>query len=121
MAQRRGARRACDRSYELRAEVNVMRFDNKSFFSERIELDGNEFRGCTFSRCQLVFRGERMFTVVECLFQNPQWVVEGPAANTILFLTAAYHKMGESGVRLVEETFNNIRQNKLRPPPEREK
>jgi hypothetical protein len=105
----------------LRAKVNIMRFDNKSFFSERVELDGNEFRGCTFSRCQLVFRGERMFAFVECLVQNPQWVLEGHAAITLLFLTEAYHKMGESGVRLIEETFNNIRLNKIQPPPKLEK
>ena len=94
-----------------------MRYDNKSFFSERIILDGNEYRGCTFTRCQLVFRGEQVFGIVECLIQDSQWVAEGPAANTLRFLTEAYHKMGEAGIRLVEETFNNIRLNKMPLPP----
>src|SRR5438067_805199 len=94
-----------------------MRYDNKSFFRERMILDGNEYRGCTFSRCQLVFRGEQTFVIVDCLIQNPQWVAEGPAANTIKFLTEAYHNLGEPGIRLVEETFNNIRLNKMCPPP----
>jgi hypothetical protein len=98
-------------------ERNVMRYDNKSFFGERVVIDGNEYHGCTFSRCQLVYRGEEAFVIVDCLFQNPQWILDGPAANTLKFLMAAYHKMGEQGTRLVEETFNNIRLKKILSPP----
>jgi len=94
-----------------------MRYDNKSFFGERIIIDGNEYRGCTFSRCELVFRGEQPLIIVECLFHNPRWIAEGPAANTLKFLAEAYHKMGESGIRMVEDTFNNIRLNKIVLPP----
>lgn len=94
-----------------------MRYDNKSFFRERVVVDGNEYRGCTFSNCQLIYRAEEMFILVDCLVQNPQWVFDGPAANTIKFLMEAYHKMGEPGVRLVEETFNNIRLNKMQLSP----
>jgi hypothetical protein len=94
-----------------------MRYDNKTFFSERVVIDGNEYHGCTFSRCQLVYRGEETFVLVDCLIQNPQWVVEGPAAHTLKFLTMAYHKLGEPGVQLVEDTFNNIRLNRFPSPP----
>jgi hypothetical protein len=89
-----------------------MRYDNKSFFGETVSVCGNEYHGCTFTRCTIVFRGDQSTALVECLFQQPKWVLEGPAANTLRFLTTMYHKLGEPGVRLVEETFNNIRLNK---------
>lgn len=85
---------------------------DQAFLSERVLMDGNEFRRCTFTDCQLVFRGEQPFVLDQCMIQDPEWVLDGPAANTIQFLTTAYHSMGEAGVRLIEATFNNIRLNK---------
>ena len=86
--------------------------EDKAFLNERVRVDGHDFRRCTFTDCQLVFRGEAPFKMDGCMIQDPEWVLEGPAATTIQFLTTAYHSMGEAGVRLIENTFNNIRLNK---------
>ena len=86
---------------------------DQAFINERVVIDGNEYRGCTFTDCDMVFRGEHPFAMDSCVLQEPKWHLEGPAANTMKFLMAAYHGMGEAGVKLVEATFNNIRLNKL--------
>jgi hypothetical protein len=47
--------------------------------------------------------------MANCRFENVSWVFEGPAANTLAFLQALYHGMGEGGRKLVDDTFENIR------------
>ncbi len=90
-----------------------MRFDNKSFFHEKIVLDGNEYHGCTFLHCELMYCGGDGVVLHECLFKESNFGFGGPAAKTMKFLEVLYHGLGEPGVRLVEQTFTNIRLGKI--------
>jgi hypothetical protein len=88
-----------------------MKFDQKTFTKESIELDFNEFKDCTFKDCTLSYLGYGLFTLNGCRFENVAWRFGGAAANTIAFLTAMYHGAGEGGRALVERTLENIRTN----------
>jgi hypothetical protein len=90
-----------------------MRYNNQSFFGDTVMLCGNEYLGCTFSKCKLVFSGEEALNMRDCLIREPEWIFTGPAGNTMKFLAASYHGMGDDGVRFVESIFNNIRLNRM--------
>jgi hypothetical protein len=90
-----------------------MRYDNKTFFQETVEIDGNEYHGCTFSRSRLVYRGGPPVKMVECLIQDARWDLEGAAANTMRFLSDVYRFMGDEGVQMVESYFTNVRLGKF--------
>lgn len=89
-----------------------MRYDNKTFFNETIDLDGNEFYGCTFSHCMIVFYGRESMALHDCLFVEPQWTIGDPAAMTMKFLAAMYHSV-DGGRAFVEKVFERIRQNRV--------
>ena len=74
-----------------------------------VQLDNNEFIRCKFQKCRLVFGGTGPVSMVECEFIEVSWEFTGPAQNTLVFLRAMYHGMGDGGEKLVESTFDNIR------------
>ncbi len=87
-----------------------MEFRDQDFTGQEITLDGNVFTGCTFRNCRVVFRAIAPCTLTANNFgENVQWILDGPAALTVKFLTALYHGAGEGGQQLVETTFENIR------------
>jgi len=80
------------------------------FNNERIQIDGQSFDHCDFQKCELVFNGGPPPNMTHCSFSNDcTWGFDGNAQNTLQFLTALYHGGMKS---LVENTFNNIRNNK---------
>jgi hypothetical protein len=85
-----------------------MRHERETFADAVIELDGNEFDGCEFTRCHFIYRGGQPPTLVNCSFHGLDLQFEGSAQNTLVFLAALYH----GGFRtVVDQTFNNIRRN----------
>ena len=50
-----------------------------------------------------------MPTLVRCSFTNSRFEFDGPAANTLAFLSGIYNGMGEGGKATVEATFESIR------------
>lgn len=91
-----------------------MRFVKQAFANERIILDYNEFDHCVFTTCTLVYRATGAVQLVNCAFDNCQWVFEGPAADAIQFMQAIYAGAGPGGRELMEATFEKIRGK--RPP-----
>jgi hypothetical protein len=75
----------------------------------RVQLDNNEFIECKFENCTMEFSGMGPVSMVGCQFANVSWVFLGAAQNTLNFLNGLYHGMGEGGRKLVESTFDNIR------------
>lgn len=75
----------------------------------RVLLDNNEFSDCTFVNCIMEYGGTGPVSMVNCKFNNPQWVFVGPAGNTLQFMRAMYQGMGEVGKQLIEKTFENIK------------
>jgi len=85
----------------------------RSYINQTVHLDGTRFEGCTFHGCTLVFRGEAPVQIVECHLERVKWRFEGPARDTLKFLSALYSGTGEGGRRTVEATFESIRKGDL--------
>ena len=79
-----------------------------TFKGNAITLDGNEYFGCKFDGCQLIFCGTQGVTLENCNFGTNAWVFDGPAARTLAFMTAMHSGGAQS---LIEATFENIRGN----------
>ena len=73
-----------DRSKELQI------IKGESFGTQRIFVEGKHFVNCTFTRTELVYRGEASSRFEHCGFERHQFVFEGPAATTLQTLTNMY-------------------------------
>lgn len=83
-----------------------MEFDYKDFREERVELDGNSFKHCTFTKCDLVFRGMAPVSLQDNAVANSSFKFEGAALATLQFMQDLYH----GGMKdMMEATFQNIR------------
>lgn len=94
-----------------------MKLEDRTYSGGRIEIDGNEFVNCQFNGTILAYKGVGPVVMSNCHFNGVTWVFEGPASNTIGFMRAMFHELGESGRRLVERTFEEIMQPTPPPPP----
>lgn len=88
-----------------------MEFNRKQFKNEEIRLDGNTFLGCSFDNCMMVYGGGPPPSMIDCSLNGVKWSFTEAASNTIQFMSAIYHGMGEGGKKVIEETFTNIRKN----------
>jgi hypothetical protein len=85
-----------------------MTFENTSFSNQRVDLDNSVFIGCRFEKCNLVYKGGKPPSLVNCSFGEFRISFEGAAADTLSFITALYH----GGFKpVIETTFDNIRLN----------
>ena len=77
-----------------------------TFQGGTVQLDGRRFINCVFIEATLVFAAKAPVSLQGCIFTNVKWVLDGPAALTVSFLTALYH----GGAReLVENAFEAIK------------
>ena len=74
-----------------------------------VKLDNNEFEKCKFTNCTLEYSGDGPVSLSNCTFEAVKWVFTGSAQNTLQFMHALYHGMGEGGKKLIEQTFENIK------------
>ena len=86
-----------------------MKFKDKAFKNETIEIDFNHFSNCQFDGCTFVYHGHGVIGLDGCTFTNVSWNFAGFASNTISFMNALYHGAGEAGKDLIEATFTDIR------------
>ena len=86
-----------------------MEFRDKTFENERITIDGDTFTGCTIRNCVLVFAASQPFTFNSNTLSDSRVEFVGGAGATLQIMKNLYH----GGFRdLVEQTFENIRQNR---------
>ena len=89
-----------------------MRFSNKTFKDETVDLDGNEYLGCTFQRTKMMYYGGPIPHFDGCKFGASSFMFEKGAGNALEFLRELYH----AGLHQnVEAFFDDIRRN---PPPQ---
>ncbi|MEZ6969595.1 hypothetical protein ACB040_10005 [Aeromonas sp. S11(2024)] len=88
----------------------MTKFNNCTFDNTTVRLDNIEYKGCVFKSCIIEYAGQGPISLDSCDFNNCQWTLVGSAQNTMQFLSAMYHGMGEFGQQMVEATFNQIRQ-----------
>jgi len=83
---------------------------NKTFKKQQIVLDGGSFYNCTFDECELIYSGLMPVFMNGNTLKNCRWRFDGPAINTMAFLTMLY----SSGAKdLVEATFSGVRNGTL--------
>jgi len=82
---------------------------NNKYENVTVKLDNNDFKDCQFINCVMEFGGTGPVSLSGCSFSKSKWVFSGSAQNTLQFLTAMYHGMGEGGKKLIEQTFENIK------------
>ena len=93
-----------------------MRHEGKTFTDERVQLDGNQFKGCKFvGQCTIVYGGNDLGGLVGCTFDvTPKFEFTGAAGHTLAMLQALYH----GGFKhVVDDTFENIRSGNSRAIP----
>ncbi len=78
----------------------------KKFRDVTLQLDGNSFKGCTFTNCQLVFSAITSVGFDECDFKDVSWSFQGPASNAVAFMRVLY---AAGLVELAENIFRHIR------------
>lgn len=62
----------------------------ETFQGERVELDHHIYERCTFVGCEFIYRGETPARLADCRVEDAELTLEGPAGQTIDFLTAMY-------------------------------
>lgn len=62
----------------------------ETFQDERVELDHHIYERCTFVGCEFIYRGETPARLADCRVEDAELTLEGPAGQTIDFLTAMY-------------------------------
>lgn len=85
-----------------------MKFTNQTFQNQDVLLDGNEFASCAFHKCRIIFLGIVSHSMTDMKITDCTWSFDGPAANTVHFMTALYAQSGDCKT-LIEQTFENIR------------
>ena len=88
-----------------------MKFEDQTFDSQDVLLDGNEYINCTFNGCKIIFKGGQGTGLVSPTFNACDWNFSGPAGNTLAFLAMIYSR-GSDGPKLVEAIFAGIRKGK---------
>lgn len=86
-----------------------MRFDKQKFRDTTITLDFNEFYGCSFKGCTLIFHGYSGTTLSGCDMTGATFVFGGPAGLALKML-GAFH--ADPGLRpIAQQTMDNIAAN----------
>ena len=82
-----------------------MAANNGRTFSGTTEvLDHNEYSGCTFENCTLVYRGGPT-ALKNNTFQNCRWTFEDSAGRTLEFLRALAQGSGPAAQKMVKDTL----------------
>lgn len=79
------------------------------FKDTKVYLDGASFTRCRFERCEIVINGFMGCNLVDPLFVDCRWTVNGPAQNTLQLLAALYAAGAKD---LIEATFDQLRGNR---------
>ncbi len=86
----------------------MIKIRNQRITQQRVVLDGTQYEGCTFDKCQIVYRGGDIPSLVGNTFHECQWALEGAADRTVGFMRSLFH----GGLpELIERTFDDIRRN----------
>lgn len=74
----------------------------KTFRNERVELDGKEFRNCTFMNVKLVYNGRARAALIRNEFVNPPVLTsDNPAIDVAASLIIGVQEMGGAPVKFV--------------------
>lgn len=86
--------------------------EGELFTDKTVVLDYTSYRDCTFRDCIIVFHGHGPIGLVDCEFDNCDWMFNDAAANTLHFMTTMYQHGGGAD-QIIEQTFDNIRKGRV--------
>ena len=75
------------------------------FNHETVALDGEQFSGCEFRGCRLVFRGGEPPSFEDCTFDDCDWRFEDAAANTLAHLKEVWAAGGKTQIQALIKTI----------------
>lgn len=78
----------------------------ETFEDRQVPLDGNEYDSCTFTRCELVYAGGSLPSLMNNRITECKWTFDGAASRTVKFMRQLYCGGGQL---LIEDTFKMIR------------
>src|SRR5215204_5243773 len=81
---------------------------NQKFFKQDVLIDGQKFFNCEFIQSRIVFRATAPVQFDQCVFTECQWVFDGPAENTLRFLSALANDLGPEANAMVINMLNGI-------------
>jgi hypothetical protein len=81
---------------------------NQNFFRQDVLVDGEHFRNCQFTECRIVFRATAPVEFEECVFTQCEWVFDGPAKQTLFYLSALATSLGVDAREMVADLLNGI-------------
>ncbi len=84
-------------------------FRNETFSNETIILDGNQYTGCKFNGCRLLFNGGDLPVMQSCELNDSPFQFGGAADRTLTLMASIHQGMGPGGKQLIENTFTAIR------------
>jgi hypothetical protein len=81
----------------------------RDFVNATEVLDGNTYTQCTFTDCNIVYRGGEIPIIAGCRLERCRWIWEESALRTIQFLKGIYSGMGQGGRQIVEDVLKEVR------------
>jgi hypothetical protein len=89
--------------------ATMHRIADKEFKRTSIIVEGIHFLRCKFIECQIIYSAKDDVAFEDCNFVECNWTFDGPAEETLIFLSELYNGLGEQGRDLVESVFQSIR------------
>ncbi|MDQ3226810.1 MAG: hypothetical protein M3Q50_09300 [Chloroflexota bacterium] len=83
-------------------------YKDKKFINQDVLIDGQRFFNCRFIESRIVFRGTAPVQFEDCVFTECQWVFDGPAENTLRFLSALANDLGPEANAMVVNMLQGI-------------
>ena len=90
-------------------EKDIEYIVDKLYENQIVEIDNKSFYKCEFKNCEIRYKGNGIFYIVECKIDNVTWAFSDSAKNTLIAMSNLYTGFREYGQELIELTFDNIR------------
>jgi hypothetical protein len=71
------------------------RHERKAFEGQTIRVDGQQFEGCTFTGCKILYGGGYV-RLINNNFTDCEWEFDGSASRTLEFLMGVYQMSDET-------------------------
>jgi hypothetical protein len=85
----------------MATEIVGLKREGNRIEGEVVVLDYATLEGMHLYRCKLVYRGGRPPNLLNCTFEECEFIFEGPALTTVAFLRALVLSDNEGGRDLV--------------------
>jgi len=81
---------------------------NANIERQTVILDGNEYHGCTFNHCNLIYKAQDAVKLEHCHIVGCTWQFEDAALRAVTLLKGIYLSGGSHGKEVVEAIFRSV-------------